>query len=969
MRKMKVKIKQHLSVGPVGVSRFFVFLFSLFLGFTSLGSAAYTTPAPGEEVFSKLRAEGTVWMNEQNEKVSLRGINLGNWLLMEMWMFGGDQVFGSGIVDQCTFEDALVSRFGESEKERILTLHRDSWITESDWDVMEEAGFNLVRIPFPYDLIEDDNNPKTLRIGAWDYLDWAIAEAKERKMYVILDLHGAAGRQGWEHHSGCAGKNELWGSSDYRERTIWLWERIAFKYKDEDAIAGYGLLNEPWGTSPAVLRDFVVELYDAVRRFDNEHIVILPGHNSGISAYGNPVDLGMQNVAFEMHFYPGIFGWGEIGFDVHNDWLTCASGANSGTCEWDTRLKGLNTPFLVGEMQPWTGLGELGGEVTKATFDRYNQLDWAATAWSLKTVSNTGGLGSGPWGLMTNQGDQLLVKSSTWDCDNWESSFANACAVPARSTMPNRGAETETMYLVLKTGSMASTDIVYDEIQLTNDQTGENIILNGSFGSASGWQSVSLWNNLPTLNYNYTAGAFAGTTTGPALRITAPSGGHNVALYQPVQVEPGASYTISGKFKDLNGSDNQMWSEIYLVPSEPQQGVDVTGTVLSPINLASSSTSEIEEYFTQFASMEYVVNPWVMSALAPAPNPGKYAIENPSSVTSGPNAIGGIVADAALGKDVVSLGVFSSGNPGQSYVVLPLGSENLSTASSLEFKVLDQQGSNTIYITLVDSAGATWSSWTDNATPSVLNSWTTIQFDYSAAAVAIDLTQVSAIRFAQWHTGSYRFSDVALLLPATDGTDTDNDGIPNSIDADDDNDGTGDNFDAFPLDASEQLDTDSDGIGNNADSDDDGDGINDSLDIFPLNALEAADSDGDGVGDNADRFPNSAAYSADTDLDSMPDSWERKYGLNPSDPGDAALDQDNDGATALEEYLAGTIPLKMLDIDADGTVGAMSDGIIILRYLFGFTGYALVANALSDDAMRTDPEDIEAYLQTLVPEL
>ena len=37
---------------------------------------AFAEPAPREETFSKLRAEGTIWMNEQDEKVSLRGVNL-----------------------------------------------------------------------------------------------------------------------------------------------------------------------------------------------------------------------------------------------------------------------------------------------------------------------------------------------------------------------------------------------------------------------------------------------------------------------------------------------------------------------------------------------------------------------------------------------------------------------------------------------------------------------------------------------------------------------------------------------------------------------------------------------------------------------------------------------------------------------------------------------------------------------------
>ena len=33
-----------------------------------------------------------------------------------------------------------------------------------------------------------------------------------------------------------------------------------------------------------------------------------------------------------------------------------------------------------------------------------------------------------------------------------------------------------------------------------------------------------------------------------------------------------------------------------------------------------------------------------------------------------------------------------------------------------------------------------------------------------------------------------------------------------------------------------------------------------------------------------------------------------KYGLDPNDASDATSDQDNDGVTALDEFLAGTIP-------------------------------------------------------------
>jgi hypothetical protein len=207
------------------------------------------------------------------------------------------------------------------------------------------------------------------------------------------------------------------------------------------------------------------------------------------------------------------------------------------------------------------------------------------------------------------------------------------------------------------------------------------------------------------------------------------------------------------------------------------------------------------------------------------------------------------------------------------------------------------------------------------------------------------------------------------LDPLVANLDIDNDGIANELDADNDNDGIEDDHDAYPIDSTEHLDTDSDGMGNNTDVDDDGDGVSDIMDTFPLDAFESADSDGDGVGDNADFFPNSAEYSLDSDLDQMPDAWERKYGLNPTDASDALIDQDNDGLTALEEYEAGTIPLKILDIDANGSFDALTDGLIILRYAFGLRGENLVRSATAGDAMRTDAADVEAYLNSLVPGL
>jgi hypothetical protein len=59
------------------------------------------------------------------------------------------------------------------------------------------------------------------------------------------------------------------------------------------------------------------------------------------------------------------------------------------------------------------------------------------------------------------------------------------------------------------------------------------------------------------------------------------------------------------------------------------------------------------------------------------------------------------------------------------------------------------------------------------------------------------------------------------------------------------------------------------------------------------------------------------------------------------------------------------IGIANLDIDDDGTVGALTDGLLVIRHLFGFTGDALTSGALSTNALVTQSAAITERINGL----
>ncbi|HEY0354781.1 MAG TPA: cellulase family glycosylhydrolase, partial [Flavisolibacter sp.] len=106
-------------------------------------------------------------------------------------------------------------------------------------------------------------------------------------MYLILDLHAAPGGQGNDLaiSDRDPSKPSLWQSEANQQKVIALWKKLAERYKDEEWIGAYDIINEPnWGfedekdfrgtaeNKNEPLKKLMVDITKAIREVDRNHI-------------------------------------------------------------------------------------------------------------------------------------------------------------------------------------------------------------------------------------------------------------------------------------------------------------------------------------------------------------------------------------------------------------------------------------------------------------------------------------------------------------------------------------------------------------------------------------------------------------------------------------------------------------------------------------------------------------------------
>ena len=245
-----------------------------------------------------VHANGRYLVDSEGHTLQLRGINLGNWLVPEGYMFGLE----GGPASPREVETYFNELIGPDEAAKFWQAYRESYIAEEDIRYLRQTGVNSIRIPLHFKFFTPGNEE------GFALLDRVIGWAQKYHLYVILDLRCAPGGQTGANIDDSWGYPWLYESEASQAMTVAVWKRIAAHYCNNPTVLGYDLLNEPIPQFPALqkynsqLERLYKQITASIRTVDTNHLIILGGAqwDTNFAVFGAPFD---PNLMYTFHKY------------------------------------------------------------------------------------------------------------------------------------------------------------------------------------------------------------------------------------------------------------------------------------------------------------------------------------------------------------------------------------------------------------------------------------------------------------------------------------------------------------------------------------------------------------------------------------------------------------------------------------------------------------------------------------------
>jgi endoglucanase len=293
-----------------------------------------------EKAPSFFRCSGGEILDSDGQPFLIKALVLSGWYVPEAYMWKLNSVHTRHLFNYSSITRRIEEVLGAQDAQAFWNAYHENFLTEADVADMAAQGFNTFRMPFNYRLLSPQDSPGVYSEEGFQVLDQIIEWSKQYGLKVILDMHACPGGQASEHYADPehtfwvwdtritnwieAGVACLWqDDADYfnrtgrtaafnKQRTADIWQTIAARYKDEPAVIGYELINEPHlpdGVTSNDLRNLLIQISTAIRAVDTNHILFVEGDMFAemIDGLLPPWD---SNMAIAFHKY-----WRPVSYD------------------------------------------------------------------------------------------------------------------------------------------------------------------------------------------------------------------------------------------------------------------------------------------------------------------------------------------------------------------------------------------------------------------------------------------------------------------------------------------------------------------------------------------------------------------------------------------------------------------------------------------------------------------------------
>ncbi len=288
-----------------------------------------------------LHTKGKQIMTETGREIFLRGICVGGWMNLENFIngFPGTEI---------SLREHMAQRLGPEKGKLFFDCMLSNFLNKEDIRFLKSLNATCIRVAINYRHFEDDEKPFIYKEEGFSLLKELVAQCAENGIYVIFDMHAVQGWQNTHWHSdNDRGISLFWRDACFQDRYFSLMQEIARRFKDEPAVAGYELLNEP--SSNCRSGDYPFNMYEnftsdyerfnkimktavrKIREIDPRHIIFIEGDSYGhnFSGLEEPFD---NNLVYASHDYI-VSGFGPGRYPghyqmLHNDRIEAA-------CYWD----------------------------------------------------------------------------------------------------------------------------------------------------------------------------------------------------------------------------------------------------------------------------------------------------------------------------------------------------------------------------------------------------------------------------------------------------------------------------------------------------------------------------------------------------------------------------------------------------------------------------------------------------------